>query len=96
MYSAYINRIGKFLPGELINNYEMEEYLGKMASRPSRVSEFSTATAFNSATTRSINSSQHYILTAKWQRLPSEPRFLSQLWNQGRSTYWPAALLYQT
>lgn len=39
MYSAYINRIGKFLPGEPINNYEMEEYLGKMASRPSRVSQ---------------------------------------------------------
>ena len=39
MYSAYINRIGKFLPAELINNYEMEEYLGKMASRPSRVSQ---------------------------------------------------------
>jgi 3-oxoacyl-[acyl-carrier-protein] synthase-3 len=38
MYSAYINRIGKLLPGEPINNYEMEEYLGKMASRPSRVS----------------------------------------------------------
>jgi hypothetical protein len=39
MYGAYINRIGKFLPGEPINNYEMEEYLGKMASRPSRVSQ---------------------------------------------------------
>jgi 3-oxoacyl-[acyl-carrier-protein] synthase-3 len=39
MYSAYINRIGKFLPGEPINNDEMEEYLGKMASRPSRVSQ---------------------------------------------------------
>jgi 3-oxoacyl-[acyl-carrier-protein] synthase-3 len=39
MYSAYINRIGKFLPGEPLNNYEMEEYLGKMASRPSRVSQ---------------------------------------------------------
>src|SRR4028118_1143895 len=39
MYSAYINRIEKFLPGEPINNYEMEEYLGKMASRPSRVSQ---------------------------------------------------------
>ncbi|NJK73536.1 MAG: beta-ketoacyl-ACP synthase III [Richelia sp. CSU_2_1] len=37
MYSAYINRIGKFLPGEPINNDEMEEYLGKIASRPSRV-----------------------------------------------------------
>jgi hypothetical protein len=34
-----MNRIGKFLPGEPINNYEMEEYLGKMASRPSRVSQ---------------------------------------------------------
>ena len=42
------------------------------------VSEFSTATAFNSATTRSINSSNHYILTAKCQRLPSEPRFLEE------------------
>jgi len=39
MYSAYINRIGKFLPGERINNYEMEEYVGQMASRPSRVSQ---------------------------------------------------------
>lgn len=39
MYSAYINRIGKFLPGEPINNDEMEEYLGKIASRPSRVSQ---------------------------------------------------------
>ena len=39
MYSAYINRIGKFLRGEPINNYEMEEYLGKMASCPSRVSQ---------------------------------------------------------
>ena len=42
------------------------------------VSEFSTATAFKSATTRSINSSKHYIVTAKWQRLPSEPRFLEE------------------
>src|SRR4028119_1759159 len=39
MYTAYINRIGKFLPGELVNNYEREEYLGKMASRHSRVSQ---------------------------------------------------------
>ena len=37
MYSAYINRIGKFLPGKPINNDEMEEYLGKISSRPSRV-----------------------------------------------------------
>ncbi|WP_242724482.1 hypothetical protein [Microcoleus vaginatus] len=37
MYSAYINRMGKFLPGEPINNDEMEEYLGKVASRPWRV-----------------------------------------------------------
>ena len=79
MYSAYINRIGKFLPGEPINNYEMEEYLGKMASRlRESVSEFSTATAFNSATTRSINSSKYYIITAKWQILPSAPRFLEK------------------
>jgi hypothetical protein len=28
MYSAYINRIGKFLPGELINNYEMDRQNG--------------------------------------------------------------------
>jgi hypothetical protein len=42
------------------------------------VSEFSTATAFNSATTRSINSSKDYIITAKWQRLPSERRFLEE------------------
>ena len=34
-----MNRIGKFLPGEAINNYEREEYLGKMTSRPSRVSQ---------------------------------------------------------
>lgn len=39
MYRAYMNRIGKFLPGEPINNDEREEYLGKMASRPSRVSQ---------------------------------------------------------
>ena len=39
MYTAYINRIGKFLPREPINNDEREEYLGKMASRPSRVSQ---------------------------------------------------------
>jgi 3-oxoacyl-[acyl-carrier-protein] synthase-3 len=39
MYSAYINRIGKFLPGGPINNDEMEEYLAKIASRPSRVSQ---------------------------------------------------------
>jgi hypothetical protein len=38
MYSADINRIGKFFPREAINNYEMEEYLGKMASRLSRAS----------------------------------------------------------
>jgi hypothetical protein len=42
------------------------------------VSEFSTATAFKSPTTRSINSSQHYIVTAKWQRLPFDPRFLEE------------------
>ncbi len=34
-----MNRIGKFLPGEAINNYEREEYLGKIALRPSRVSQ---------------------------------------------------------
>ena len=39
MYRAYINPIKKFLPREPINNDEMEEYLGKMASRPSRVSQ---------------------------------------------------------
>ncbi|CAA9323169.1 3-oxoacyl-[acyl-carrier-protein] synthase, KASIII [uncultured Microcoleus sp.] len=39
MYSAYMNRIGKFLPGEAINHDEMEEYLRKMTSRPSRVSQ---------------------------------------------------------
>ncbi|MGL5064284.1 MAG: beta-ketoacyl-ACP synthase III [Microcoleus sp.] len=32
-----MNQIGKFLPGEAIDNDEMEEYLGKIASRPSRV-----------------------------------------------------------
>ncbi|MEG4113755.1 MULTISPECIES: hypothetical protein [unclassified Microcoleus] len=38
IYSAYINRMGKFLLGEPINNDEMEEYLGKkISSRPSRV-----------------------------------------------------------
>lgn len=37
MHSAYINRIGKFLPGAPINNDEMEEYLGKIGSRASRV-----------------------------------------------------------
>lgn len=37
MYSAYINSIGKFLPGQPINNDEMEEYLGKINGCASRV-----------------------------------------------------------
>ncbi|WP_275570571.1 beta-ketoacyl-ACP synthase III [Kamptonema sp. UHCC 0994] len=37
MHSAYINYIGKFLPGEAVNNDEMEDYLGKIAERPSKV-----------------------------------------------------------
>lgn len=37
MYNAYINSIGKFLPGQPINNDEMEEYLGKINGRASKV-----------------------------------------------------------
>ena len=36
MYNAYINHIGKFLPGEPISNQEMEEYLGKVNNIPSK------------------------------------------------------------
>ena len=37
MHSAYINYIGKFLPGSPISNDEMEDYLGKIGNRPSKV-----------------------------------------------------------
>lgn len=37
MNGVYINSIGKFLPGEPINNDQMEEYLGKVGDRPSKV-----------------------------------------------------------
>jgi 3-oxoacyl-[acyl-carrier-protein] synthase III len=37
MYHAFINSIGKFLPGEPISNDEMEAYLGKIHDRPSKV-----------------------------------------------------------
>ncbi|AFY68906.1 3-Oxoacyl-(acyl-carrier-protein (ACP)) synthase III domain-containing protein [Thalassoporum mexicanum PCC 7367] len=35
--SAYINSVGKFLPGNPIANSEMEAYLGMIGDRPSRV-----------------------------------------------------------
>ena len=34
--SAYITSMGKFLPGEPIDNESMEEYLGKINGKPSR------------------------------------------------------------
>lgn len=37
MNSAYINSIGKFLPGGPISNDQMEDYLGKIGGRPSKV-----------------------------------------------------------
>ncbi|MBP0020538.1 MAG: beta-ketoacyl-ACP synthase III [Cyanobacteria bacterium SBLK] len=37
MNSAYINAVGKFLPGEAIDNDQMEAYLGTINSRPSKV-----------------------------------------------------------
>ncbi len=37
MHQAYINRIGKFLPGEPIGNDRLEDYLGKINGHPSRV-----------------------------------------------------------
>jgi 3-oxoacyl-[acyl-carrier-protein] synthase-3 len=37
MNSAYINSIGKFLPGEPISNDKMEDYLGKIGGRASKV-----------------------------------------------------------
>lgn len=37
MNSAYINSVGKFLPGEAINNDQMESYLGQINSRSSKV-----------------------------------------------------------
>lgn len=37
MYEAYITNIGKFLPGKPINNDEIEDYLGKVGDRPSKV-----------------------------------------------------------
>jgi 3-oxoacyl-[acyl-carrier-protein] synthase III len=37
MHSVFINSIGKFLPGEPINNDQMEDYLGKVNGRASKV-----------------------------------------------------------
>lgn len=37
MINAYINSIGKFLPGEPINNAQMEDYLGKVNGHHSKV-----------------------------------------------------------
>jgi 3-oxoacyl-[acyl-carrier-protein] synthase-3 len=37
MNNAYINSIGKFLPGKPISNQQMEDYLGKVNGRPSKV-----------------------------------------------------------
>jgi len=37
MHNVYINSIGKFLPGEPIGNAQIEEYLGKIGNRPSKV-----------------------------------------------------------
>lgn len=37
MQGAYINSIGKFLPGEPISNDQMEDYLGKIGGRSSKV-----------------------------------------------------------
>src|SRR5262245_43769149 len=36
MAYAYLTAMGKFLPGPPIGNDEMEEYLGRIHSRPSR------------------------------------------------------------
>ncbi|MEM7554631.1 MAG: beta-ketoacyl-ACP synthase III [Cyanobacteria bacterium P01_A01_bin.84] len=37
MNAAYINGIGKFLPGESISNQEMEDYLGKINGKSSKL-----------------------------------------------------------
>ena len=37
MYDVFINSVGKFLPGAPISNDEMEDYLGKVNGRPSKV-----------------------------------------------------------
>lgn len=37
MQSAYINSIGKFLPGKSISNNEIETYLGRVKQKPSKV-----------------------------------------------------------
>ena len=37
MYHAYINSIGKFLPGSPISNDQMEDYLGKVKGQKSKV-----------------------------------------------------------
>ena len=39
MHQVYINGIGKFLPGEPISNDRMEDYLGKINDRPSKVKQ---------------------------------------------------------
>ena len=35
--SAYITSMGVFLPGEPVDNDSMEDYLGKIGGKPSRV-----------------------------------------------------------
>ena len=37
MNNAYITTVGKFLPGQPISNDQMEDYLGKIGDRPSKV-----------------------------------------------------------
>lgn len=37
MHNAYINSIGKFLPGNPIGNDQMEDYLGRVGGRPSKL-----------------------------------------------------------
>jgi 3-oxoacyl-[acyl-carrier-protein] synthase-3 len=37
MHGVFINSIGKFLPGEPISNDQMEDYLGRINGRPSKV-----------------------------------------------------------
>ncbi|UBF23676.1 beta-ketoacyl-ACP synthase III [Kovacikia minuta CCNUW1] len=37
MHGVFINSIGKFLPGDPISNDQMEDYLGKVNGRPSKV-----------------------------------------------------------
>jgi 3-oxoacyl-[acyl-carrier-protein] synthase-3 len=39
MSAVFINNVGKFLPGSPISNEQMEDYLGKVNGRPSRVKQ---------------------------------------------------------